>query len=302
MKLIKRTLAFLAVLALLLTGCAPAAGPEPNADGSVLQPTQPTTPTNPTLDPPATPTLPLVPDLTLTPLSTAWKQQVEEDWTATTGTDLGDWYDVQEDNDGIRYYGTYGGYDILFMPGRGEAETQLEIENMTFEHHNTFEIYAYREGSFTPIKELSGQGKLTTGNLVELLAVHRSYGRTSIGDRTPPVLTADTLELMKLTFLKAYDLTEKYTTADLSVVYYGQYGEAHVGFFNGIMGYTQALTSDTVGGVTFRYTTGQKLQVVWGGQLLSLKEAYEQGHLTREDLVTIRNRLNPPTEDNLVTE
>lgn len=301
MKLIKRALALVAVFTLLLTGCTPAV-PSMSDPTEPSEPAQLAIPSTPSPEPPSSPTSPQAPEQTLVPLSAAWKQQVENDWYTTTGTDLGDWENIVEDTEGIRYYGTYSGYDILFVPGNGEAETQLEIENMTFEYQNTFEIYAYREGDFTPIKKLSTQGKLTRGNLVELLAVHRSYGRTSTGERTP-VLTMDTLGMMKVAFLKAYNLTEKYTLAQLSVAYYGQYGEAHVGFINcDGMAYTQAVTNDTIDGVTFRYPTGQKLQVVHEGKLLSLREAFDQGLLTREDLVAIRNQLNPQNEDNLVTE
>ena len=106
--------------------------------------------------------------------------------------------------------------------------------------------------------------------------------------------------MMKLVFLEKYAPNGKYTTQDLTVVYYGQYGDAHVGFINGIMAYTQALTSDNIDGVIFRYNSGQKLQVVHEGELLSLKAAYEQGLLTREDLIAIRNDLNPQGNENLV--
>ena len=106
---------------------------------------------------------------------------------------------------------------------------------------------------------------------------------------------------MKQAFLQQKVGDTRWTTRDLSVIYYGDYNGAHVGFINGIMAYTQALTSDNIDGVIFRYNTGQKLQVVCEGQLMSLKEAYEQGLLTREDLVAIRNQLNPQ-QDNSVSK
>lgn len=299
MKFVKKTVATLTISALLLTGCAevpPATDPtvQPKPSGG---PTQPFIPTQPTQ-----PSQPQLGDQSMNMLTATRLSEIEAAWLLTTSAPLGDWCEDGDDGytDGVRYYGSYDGYDILFRPTGDDAITQLEVEDVTFEHRNGFEIYAYRSGTFTPIKELASQGKLPQGALVELVAMHRSYEGRSAGTQDS-VLTANTMEQMKLAFLKAYDLSSEYTTRDLSVVYYGQYGDAHVGFINGIMSYTQALTNDTIDGITFRYNTGQKLQVVCEGQLMSLKEAYEQGFLTREDLVAIRNDLNPQ-QDNSVSK
>lgn len=302
MKFIKKTAAVLALSALLLAGCAPAAAPhEPHVDlpNGIALPTQPTQPIQPSQ--PTAAADPQPGDQSLQLLSAARVSEIEDAWLLSTNVPLGQWCEEEGDGytDGIRYYGSYGGYDILFRPNGDDAITTLEVEDVTFEHRNGFEIYAYRDGGFTPIQELSAQGKLTGGHLIELAALHRAYEGRSLGT-LGPALTADTLEMMKLVFLEKYAPNGKYTTQDLTVVYYGQYGDAHVGFINGIMAYTQALTSDNIDGVIFRYNSGQKLQVVHEGELLSLKAAYEQGLLTREDLIAIRNDLNPQGNENLV--
>ena len=87
----------------------------------------------------------------------------------------------------------------------------------------------------------------------------------------------------------------------MSVAYFGQYGEAHVGFINGIMMYTQALTSETIAGVTFRYNTGQKLLVYFEGELMRLGEAYDRGVLTQEHLIALHNAY-APKDDSFATE
>lgn len=299
MRFLKKTITLMAVSALLV-GCTPTVTPTPTVDDpSLVVPptTQPTVQPDPSGDPLySEPTE----GIALVPLSTAWKQQVEEDWAAATGTDLGAWENVVEHVDGIRYYGCYNGYEILFRPTGDDAVTDLEIENVTFSHTTTFEIFAYQDGEFIPIKDLAEQGELTNGNLVELVAVHRAYGRSSI-DPEGPVVTLETLELMKVAFLNQFVRDEQYTTADLSVVYLGEYSGAHVGFINGILMYTQALTSDNIDGVIFRYNTGQKIQVFFEGELMGLPEAYERGILSRDDLLAIQKEHNPQP-DNLVTK
>ena len=106
---------------------------------------------------------------------------------------------------------------------------------------------------------------------------------------------------MKLAFLRLHDTKGEYSVQDLSVTYYGEYNGAHVGFINGILMYTQALTSETVGGVTFRYNSGQKLLVYFEGELMNLGEAYDRGILTRAHLLDLRAAY-APKDDSYVTE
>lgn len=296
MKLVKKTVAALAVSALLLTGC--------NLVPPENVPTVPTKPSGAPTQPlvPTQPTQPQVGDQSMNMLSAARVSEIEDAWLLTTNVPLGEWCEDDGDSytDGVRYYGSYGGYDILFRPTGDDAITELEVGDLTFEHRCGFEVYAYRDGSFTPLQELYSQGKLTGGHLIELAALHRAYEGRTVG-ALGPALTADALELMKLAFLKKYAPDGKYTTRDLTVVYYGQYGDAHVGFINGIMAYTQALTSDNIDGVIFRYNTGQKLQVYFKGELMGLGEAYDRGILTQEHLIAL-HKAYTPKDDNLVTE
>lgn len=295
MKIVKKTVALLAVSALLV-GCTPSVTPEPNVNGPI--PTVvPTTPTTPTV--PNDPTQPSE-GVVLTPLSAAWMQQIEEDWYTANGTDLGDWSSGESVADGIRYYGSYAGYDILFRPTGDDAITNLEVEDVTFTHNTTFDIYAYRDGSFTPLLELCQEGELTIAEVRTMSLLHLAFeGR--LAKPNGPSINLDAMDAMKLAFLQEFAADTQYTTADLSVVYYGEYSGAHVGFINGIMVYTQALTNEVVGGVIFRYNTGQKLQVYFEGELMGLYEAHQRGILTVEDLVAIRNAHNPP-HDNSVTK
>ena len=300
MKLLQKTVATLAIFALLLTGCAPAGEPAPNLDGPILLSTQPSTSTNPTLDSDTTPTLPLTPDQALVPMSAAWKQQVEEDWTAATGSSLGVWENVAEEIDGIRYYGTYAGYDILFRPGSEGSNTNLTVEDVSFPYAGAFDILAYRDGRFATLKELCSSGVLSDGQIRMLSLTHMAY-QGYLADGAPRSDTLDVIDQMKLAFLRQYVSDGRYTTADLSVTDYGEYGGAQVGFVNGILAYTMALTQERVGDVVFQYRSGQTLLVYFEGELMRLGEAYDRGILTREDLLALRDAY-APKNDNYVTE
>lgn len=240
------------------------------------------------------------------PLTAAKAAEIENAWYTATGATLGTWCVEGEDSftDGVRYYGSYAGFDILFRPTGDDAITDLEVEGVTFSHNTGFELYAYQDGSFMPLQEICTVGAISSAELKELSLRHLFYEtrveRPMIPSSTPTI-TMDVQQGMKVAFLQQFVTEEGHTAAELTVSYYGEYGGAHVGFINGILMYTQALTSETVGGVTFRYNTGQKLLVYYEGELMHLGEAYDRGILTQEHLTALHN-VYAPKDDSLVTE
>jgi hypothetical protein len=307
MKHVKKILALLTIFALLLTGCVPAVAPEP---GPVHPPEWPISPEDPARpDTSSDPTVPSqsVDNAEITRLSATQMQQIENDWYTATGVSFGEWCEVDEEEfvDGVRYYGSYAGFQIIFRPTGDDAITELEVEDLTFAHNNGFEIYAYRDGTFTPLQEACEEGKLSVTELKELSLQHLAYETRAKRPMIPsvtPVITLDIQQGMKQAFLRQYVNDDRWTTEDLSIISYGEYNGAYVGFINGIFMYTQAFTSETVAGVTFRYNTGQKLLVYFEGELIGLQQAYDRGALTVEALETIRNTLNPMSQDNVFTE
>jgi hypothetical protein len=307
MKHVKKIFALLTIFALLLTGCVPAVAPEP---GPVHPPEWPISPEDPAQpDTSSDPTVPSqsVDNAEITRLSATQMQQIENDWYTATGVSFGEWCEVDEEEfvDGVRYYGSYAGFQIIFRPTGDDAITELEVEDLTFAHNNGFEIYAYRDGTFTPLQEACEEGKLSVTELKELSLQHLAYETRAKRPMIPSVTPAITLDIqqgMKQAFLRQYVNDDRWTTEDLSIISYGEYNGAYVGFINGIFMYTQAFTSETVAGVTFRYNTGQKLLVYFEGELIGLQQAYDRGALTVEALETIRNTLNPMSQDNVFTE
>lgn len=295
MEQLKKKLALVIIAALLMAGCTPTVPTVPNEE----LPSQSTAPTDPST-PPEGEGKPHI-------LTAGMAAEIETAWLTTTGTDLGNWFNTEEKNqsDGVRYYGTYADYQIIFRPNGDDAITELEIENVTFSHNIGFELYAYRDGNFISLKKLVEQGTLSIQELGLINLRHRSYElQPSEGFVQLPTVTDgmyDTFNQMKLAFLRQHDLVGKHTIQELSVTYYGDYNGAHVGFINGILMYTQALTSETVAGVTFRYNSGQKMLVYFEGELMHLGEAYDRGLLTRENLIALHS-LYAPKDDSFVTE
>ena len=301
MEQLKKRLALVVIAALLLAGCTPTVPTVPNE----THPSQPTAPTDPVL--PTDPSTPPEGQGNLQILSVEMAAEIETAWLTTTGTDLGNWFDAEQKNqtDGVRYYGTYADYQIIFRPNGDDAITELKIESVTFSHNIGFELYAYRDGNFISLKKLVEQGTLSIQELGLINFRHRTYElQPSEGFVQLPTVTDglyDTFNQMKLAFLRQHDLVGEHTIQELSVTYYGEYNGAHVGFIHGILMYTQALSSETVAGVTFRYNSGQKMLVYFDGELMRLGEAYDRGLLTQEDLITLHS-LYTPKDDSFATE
>ena len=72
---------------------------------------------------------------------------------------------------------------------------------------------------------------------------------------------------------------------------YGEFGGTHVIMFNRI--YADALSTETVDGVTFKHSQIKTFDVYNGGNFYSLQEAFDNGLLTHANLLTLQSRYNP---------
>ena len=92
---------------------------------------------------------------------------------------------------------------------------------------------------------------------------------------------------IKEAFLLQYVSAESsYTEKDLSVQYVGQFDGFDAVYVHGVLNYTQAEDSETVGVVTFRYASGQHLLVYSheDNRLYTLQQALEGGVLNEKKL------------------
>lgn len=276
MNWMKKTLAIASVCTLLLTGCG----------------ANQTNETNNALEIKPTPAPSNAPQQNLQLLTVEKMQEIETAWLAANNSQM-IWYSeaLGAPADGIRYYGNYNGYDILFEPTNQEVITKVEIAGVSFCHNNSFALYVYRDGTFVNISDAFANGLITEEDLTEAAKLHLTY-ENRLFQQFLPGTDNDVIEAMKTAFLEQFIHEEGRTTAELSVIYYGEYDGAHVGFINGILFYTQAFTSETVGNVTFHYKTGQKLLVYYDGELMRLGEAYDRGILSDDAVVSLHKAYN----------
>lgn len=74
-----------------------------------------------------------------------------------------------------RYYGTFSGYDIVFMPtSLMWVETQT-IGGESFTHSSSFVIYAVKDWQIYRLEDVYEQGLISQENIAQLAQIHREW-------------------------------------------------------------------------------------------------------------------------------
>ena len=102
-------------------------------------------------------------------------QDIEKAWKKRTGEEL-EWY---TDNlwVGMRYYGSYDGYEILFYPTESVTDmfAELTVGGCSFWHSDTFEIYAYRDGKFRTLLDAYDSGDISGDSVAAIYEIHKPF-------------------------------------------------------------------------------------------------------------------------------
>ncbi len=76
---------------------------------------------------------------------------------------------------GSRYYGTFGGYEIVFEPGQLTwVETQV-IGGESFTYSYSFQLYAYKDWKFHKLKDVYDGGLISQDDIAEIAQIHREW-------------------------------------------------------------------------------------------------------------------------------
>ena len=108
-------------------------------------------------------------------LSDAEKQQIEAAWLREMGYSLPQWCQGEEKGGpcgGVHYYGTYKGYDILFISGDLAVIGTETIGEITFTHASNMSLYAHKDGQFYLLRDLCEAGDFNYGYLHTIYERH----------------------------------------------------------------------------------------------------------------------------------
>lgn len=218
--------------------------------------------------------------------------EIERAWQNLYGTWFGVWWEdgVYQSMDGIRYYGTCNGYDILYRPTYVQRLTDISFGDISFAHPATFSLLAYREGQFYSLRDLYQHGMVTRSQLQEISQMHLVYEDLLGPIAFDPQVVLD--EEIKRAYLRQYDSQGQWTTNVLSVIHYGTYqdrqsNKAYVCMIDNGTDYPTRKQSELFGGVVFVYSNELRILVYYKEKLISLQEAYETGLLDQGALSAI---------------
>lgn len=105
-------------------------------------------------------------------LSAQQKQQIEDAWLLAMGNSLPEWCDEDGACCGVHYYGSYGGYDILFISGNLAVISEETIGSKTFTHNSSMALYAHKDGQFYLLRDLYENGDLHSGDVAMIYRRH----------------------------------------------------------------------------------------------------------------------------------
>ena len=105
-------------------------------------------------------------------LSDEEKQQIEAAWLTAMGGSLPQWCDQNGICEGVHYYGTYSGYDILFISGNLAVISEETIGSKTFTHNSSMALYAHKDGHFYLLRDLYESGNFSNGYIVRIYERH----------------------------------------------------------------------------------------------------------------------------------
>lgn len=104
------------------------------------------------------------------------KLQIEQALAKENSPIVGDWYS-EENKNGVRYYGTYNGYDILF--GYGElsltAFSAVSAAGIAFVNPQSFQLLAHKDGQLYSLQSLYELGMLTREDIEKMHDIHVEY-------------------------------------------------------------------------------------------------------------------------------
>ena len=120
-------------------------------------------------------------------------------------------------------------------------------------------------------------------------------GTEAVGNDEPQMIKfdhitvdADTVNEIKTAYID-YVGDDYYTTDDIEMEIYGEYNGVYV-FYVVTGGQTAVAWNELIDDLVFPYSGGRTIQAYSDGEIMTLKEAYDNDVLTHDDLIDINEK------------
>ena len=119
----------------------------------------------------------------ISPISIQEKSEIEKAWVSQTGYSFL-WY--SDDNlDGLRYYGKYNGYIVLFKPGVVVGEYSAIFGSYLLSSQKEFKIYVYKDKTFHNFADFGKENIISDQEIKNIASVHELYEKEIQGLKKP---------------------------------------------------------------------------------------------------------------------
>lgn len=111
------------------------------------------------------------------PAASSQNAEIEAAWSDWLGSSIVWYAEDTADNwtYGVRHYGNYSGYDILFFPLNTTSASAVFIAGEIFDYAGAFELIAYRDGVFLPLLDVYEDGLIGAEEIAQIADTHQAY-------------------------------------------------------------------------------------------------------------------------------
>ncbi len=224
-------------------------------------------------------------------------QVVLDGFSLPYGMVLGDTFDRALEKMGLEDLPPFTpGATVLYRVG-GETLTVIREDiDAAFNYRLVFEQTETSDASETQMMTVTRKLTLSFGQDLKLFEgkvdVGTQYSTVAvqvpdIGELSPDMAT----EIKQAFFAQNVPEADQafYSVDDLYLRYFGTYNGGFVVFVDGIFDYTEAFEYETVLGIEFEYSSGQKLLYYKDGRFYSLPKAAEEGLLSQTDVEALHS-------------
>jgi hypothetical protein len=191
---------------------------------------------------------------------------------------------------GARYYGTYGDYIVFFVPYTSVGWSIAPIGPYKFIFEPGGGLYTYRDGIIESLHSVYRNQRFTDEQLAQLYSVYESQGsrvfntQTFGQDALQPYLKPLSKETVDR--INTIGVEKMYQSWNWDGIkgYYGSYDDLVVMFWLGPMCVESGIQ---VADFYFTHSTSYEIFVFTEDDMLDLRQAYEKGLLSYEQICLI---------------
>ncbi len=214
-------------------------------------------------------------------------------WTEETQEKIKRDYAKYRNNDSMvddveigAYFGTYQNDAVaLFITSNEYYYDSIFEENVAdvhFKFYNSQPIYVYNKGSFTPLREAYESGIVSKEDVKEIHNLHE------LG------MDKELYDSVKCDYLEYYG--DRVAEEDFEITYYfGTYQNDATAFIP-VEDSLQCIVEQEIGGVHFTFPDSRTIYICHDKTIFRLKEAYEKGIVSKEDVKEIHDRFEERNE------